>query len=255
MADPSRPSLDDHFAKKSSSASSSSKKPSWDEASGMSLGDLSLNSDIQAMSREAHDLLNQILNDTSDTTTPAKETPTSARRRKGGYDTSYDDELEDELDRVNYVSDDIKALSAELNAVHTNDKGEVVAPVLAESNDNNQLELLESVELSCTPSLNRRAATAGNDDGTRMVRFDPAVEQLKELRVAISNKDIAPPPPRGRAMKKEEPGRLEDGVDQAIMIACIFIWTLIVIIIDHTRTDMMNAEGVLLLPWVFRMFS
>ena len=230
-------SLDDHFAKKASSASrSSSPKKDWDDAS----GDLSLNSDIRAMSREAHELLNQILNDTSEsatTKTPAKEPSRSGRRggKSGGHDTSYDDEeMEDELGRVDDVSDDIRALSAELNAVRTNERGEVVAPVPVEPNDNNQLELMAQVTLFCTPGVHRSASNA--DDSTQMIRFDPAVEQLKALQVAISNKDIAPAPSRSRAMKKEAPGRLEDGVDQVILIACIFIWTVIVIIVDHTRT-------------------
>jgi hypothetical protein len=264
MSQSSRPSLGEHFAKKSASTSRDKKK-NWDDASAMSLGDLSLDSDIRAMSREAHDLLNQILNDTSEsttTTTPAKDAPKSARRKKGGHqlDISYDDdELEEELDRVNDISDDIKALTAELNAVRTNERGEVIAPMLPEptaaaaAENNYQLELLESVALTCAPRVYRDNGAAS--DGTKMVRFDPAVEELKALSVAISNKDIAPVPPRGRAMKKEVPGRLENGVDQVILIACIFIWTIVVIIVDQTRTEMMNLDGVLKLPWVFSMFS
>ncbi|GKY96408.1 hypothetical protein MPSEU_000600300 [Mayamaea pseudoterrestris] len=256
-----RPSLDEHFAKKeaSSTPSDSKTKKDWDDASGNSLGDLSLDADIQAMSRETHALLNQILNDTSESnsTTPTKSK--SPRRKKGGenLDTSYDnEELEEELHRVDDVSDGIRALSAELNAVGTNERGEVIAamlPAALAADEHNQLELLESVELTCTPRLYRNNDVSS--DGTKMVRFDPAVEQLKALRVAISNKDIAPVPPRGRALKKELPGRLEEGVDQVILFACIIIWTVIVIIVDHTRMGMMNHdEGTLQHPWIFRLF-
>lgn len=256
MSEPSassRPSLDEHLEK---SSSRSHQKKNWDDASAMSLGELSLDSDIQAMSREAHALLNQILNETSESQR-TETTPGKSRRKKSSdhTDSAYEDEeLEEELGRVDDISDDIRALSAELNAVRTNELGQVIAPLLSEPTEEDQLELLESVELSCVPKAYRRDATSG-DTGSKMVRFDPAVEELKALRVAISNKDIAPAPARGRAIKKEVPGRLEDGVDQAIMIVCIFIWTLIVIALDHTRTEMMSRDGVLQLPWVFRIFS
>jgi hypothetical protein len=230
-----------------------SKTPeSGDDAS----ADLSVDSDIRAISREAHELLSQILNDSSDRS--ASDTTSPSKRKKAPqYDTASDgdDDMEAELGRVADVSDNIKALSAELiNAVLTNTSSEVLDPV-HESEEQSQLELLAPVGVTCQPMPyydNQQGSSATN---TTMIRFDPAVEELKALRVAIANKDIAPAPPRGRALKKQEPGQLERGVHPAIFSVFVIVWTITVILVDHTRTGMVDYDGKLRLPWIFKAFS